>query len=175
VAFAPPGTPQYGAPPAPVAAGGRFAGMNGSTPFQNGAHFDGPGEYECTIAGVLLKDSVQKGAMIIVELEVITTSDPARHPIGAKRSWVQKLSNRVVAFPSLVGFVAAAYQYDAGIPEHAAAIQAQISPQSEALLEGALGGSFTGKRIHVSSRFHMTKGPPPQQITILDFRPARGA
>lgn len=177
-AFTPPGAPApgYGAPP--VAAGGRFAGMNGSQLWEGGTYFDGPGEFECTISRVLLKETRKSGVALIVELTIDASSDPAKHPVGAKRGWVQPLAKRDTAFPNLLGFIAAAYGYNADIAEHAAAISTQISPQSEALLEAAVGGNLNDRKIHVSTRFHTTKGDAgraPIQITLTAFRPARVA
>ncbi len=167
--YAPP--PQ--APAAPIAPQGRFAGMAGTHLYESGNYFDGAGEYETTILGVVLKDTRKSGPAVIVELQIDATSDPSRVPVGTKKGWIQPLAKRDTAFPNLLGFVAAALGFDASIAAHKQRIEAEIAPQSEGLLERAVGPEqpFAGRKVHVSCRLHKTKAGEIR--TISDFRPSR--
>ena len=54
------------------------------------------GEFIVKIDKIVYKPNSPKiGEMIAVEMTVTTTNAPEKHPAGAKRSWVQKLSTAV--------------------------------------------------------------------------------
>lgn len=152
---------------------GKFSGMGAAKVFSQGSYFDGVGEYDCLIKNVMDKDSRNSGACVIVEMEVVASSNPEKVPVGSKKSWVQTLAKKDIAFPNLLMFLAASLGYDSNKGEHAQFINEQLAPKSEALLEEACDekGSrpLNGKRIHVSCAPHITKDK--RSITRVRFSP----
>lgn len=180
--YAPP--PAYGAPPgtAPMAppqgmpqgipgmppAGSLFSGMSGSKTFEHGSYFtvdqEGEGSYVCKIVKVLCKNTQRNGPAVIVEMEVVESSNP-RVAVGVSRSFVQTLKDKNIAYPNIIAFLGAVYRL--GTSEE---INARIAPQSEQILTQAIeAGSLNGLAVRVSTFLHITK--QNARITRLKFGP----
>lgn len=154
--------------------GSMFAGMQKAEVFTQGSYFE-PGEYRAVIKEVLYKDTRKSGPAVIVEFELTESSNPTA-PVGAKRSWVQTLKNKDVAFPNLLGFLAVLFDMDPNNGQHVQWVNSQLAPHSERFMEEVTtsqtvnGASVKGKEIRISAFAHTTK--VGQTITRLRFAPA---
>lgn len=151
----------------------QFAGMSEAKVFSNGSYFTDTGEYDCNIKAVISKKTHKNGPSVIVELEILKSSNPDKVPVGSKKSWVQKLSDTTIAFPNLLSFLGAVMGYDQNTAEDAKYINEVLVKKSEALLDEAVSDKnpLAGKRIKVSAFPHTTKAL--KEITRVRFSPLK--
>lgn len=135
---------------APVSTTSILAGLNKAPTFEQGTYFSEPGNYNCTIERCLMKRSGKTGAPVyimeftikdilvpspmvptVVNGEHRMVPNPAAPTVGSKRSFVQKLTDINVAFPTLKAFALAALA--PSTPEE----RAQAETSCEAVLEKA--------------------------------------
>jgi hypothetical protein len=152
----------------------RFSGMNQSQAYTAGSYFGQGGSApqgvaDCVIKDVLYKLTRNNGPAVIVELEVTSSSDPGT-PAGSKKSVVQTLNKRNVAFPNLLAFLGAAMGADPNNAAHVQWINTTLAPQSESQLESACEQkTLNGKPIRVVWEPHTTKDK--NVITRTRFSP----
>ncbi len=142
-------------------------GNQGGTPLTEG-------EYLTEIADVQYLKTQLKGDAFIVEYIVKESSDPAKHPIGSKRSWYQNMKNMPVALSEITKFVYAVAGYEAKRDE--ARIAAEVTPHIKAWTNAACrkpskdeagndvpGKIFNGQKVRVSVK---KKAPKPEVIAL---------
>lgn len=187
-AFAPPAPyappPNYAPPPPPVpmpapahpVLGNAFDGMNQGQAFSKGSYFnaednaEGPGSYLCRINEMLVKNTQRSGVAVIVELEVVGSTNP-KVAVGVKRGWVQTLKDRSIAFANLIEFLAAVSGLDANDSQQLVIINTQLAPQSQGMLEDACKNkTLNGRFVVVTTSIHVTK--KSQRVTRYVFSPA---
>lgn len=102
-----------------------FDGIENANVFERGAYLPPGGKYLLSIVRILTKQTRQSGPAFIAEFEVLE-SDHDEVPVGAKRSWFQKLQDTDVAFPALLEFFGALYGYDPTNKEELAELKSKI-------------------------------------------------
>jgi len=151
----------------------RFAGMERAEVYTQGSYFD-TGEYKAVIKDVLMKDTRNSGPAVIVEFEVVESSN-ANAPAGCKRSWVQTLKSKDVAWPNLLAFLAVLFGVDSSNAAQVQWINTQLAPNSARFMEELVdrktvnGQPVVGKVIRVSAFPHTTK--QNKTITRVRFFP----
>jgi hypothetical protein len=160
---------------------GRFSGMSKAEVFTQGSYFDAEeGKFLCRIKDVLDKDTRKSGPSVIVELEVVQSSNPEKVPVGAKKSWVQPLRDKDIAFPNLLAFIGAVCGFDPTNAAHVAQINGEeFRKNSEPLLEQACNQKVFNERfIWVNTRPHVTQAKPNKPsitVTRHTFQPYTAA
>lgn len=91
--------------------------------------------FDLEIEKCLLKKTRKSGMGFIVEMRVTGTSpDPVAHPVGAKRSWFQKMEDADVAFGAIKQFAAAVSGVN---PNDKEAVKRDVEPHVEDLMDKA--------------------------------------
>lgn len=137
--------------------------IRGAQVFDYGTYLD-LGEYEAEITKLLMKKSPQKGDVFIAELKLTATSDEKKHPIGAKRSWVQKMADTTVSLPALKSFIYAAT--GAVSPEQRTAVDEKIAAIVKQIEDGQ-PSVLVGKSLHINVVPHTTKAN--KQVSVARF------
>jgi hypothetical protein len=110
-----------------------FSGIKDAKLFERGRffapNFAGVVEVERTIS----KNALRAGPSFIVEVRVLESNKPDEHPVGSKGTWFQKLTDKVVAFPSIKGWAAAVLGYET--PKE---VEEELSPILEDVLDSAV-------------------------------------
>lgn len=99
------------------------------------------GNYTVKITDVKhLQNSFKLGEAIIVNFEVVRTSDETKHPVGAKRSSTYPLvgQNKTMSFSNLMAFVLAANGVSPGDDKTVQALKSQKADDGLPLLESQL-------------------------------------
>ena len=150
---------------------GRFSGLSKSKVFTRGSFFDRPGEYVVEVEKMLTKGTRKHGLAVIAELTVIQTSTPDEIKddkgkvvalavkVGAKKTFMVTLTDIDQAFPKLLAFLGACAGFDPRTTEGAEAIEENIAPVSEEMLEEAVGESnpLKGTKLFCVVREHITQ------------------
>lgn len=113
---------------------GFFAGIEKADITERGIYIFPGFTGRLKVRRTLSKDSIKAGLALIVEFHVLESNLEA-HPVGSSVTWFQKMSDKTVAFPAIKAFVAAVAGFAAG---DKAAIDAEIGPNMEALLDDAV-------------------------------------
>lgn len=123
---------------------GNFSGVGQAPLYESGTFFL-PGNYELSISRVLVKNTMKSGRCFIVEF-AIEKSDNESMPAGSMGTWLQKLDNTVIAYPSLKAFTLAVVGVDKNDKE---AVEAE-SPNVEKLLDAAVDdGALNGMKVRL--------------------------
>ena len=131
------------------------------------------GEYTLKIEKIVYKANSPKiGEMIVVEFVVAKTNAPEKHPEGAKRSWVQKLST-AVGVSSYKAFLYAAL--GASTPEQKAQAD-KVLPVLLAAIEANQNHSLIGRMVDCTVLpYKIQNGSQAGTwITINNYRPTAG-
>jgi hypothetical protein len=83
-----------------------FSGIDRADTFERGKYFPPDGTFYLKLQKTLVKGTRKSGAAFIAEFEVVG-SNHDEVPVGAKRSWFQKMVDKDVAFPAIKEFMAA--------------------------------------------------------------------
>lgn len=104
------------------------------------------------IKKTLAKQTRSAGLSFIVELEVIDTNMPEKHPVGQMVTWFQKLTDTDIAFPAVAEWAAAAAGID---PGNKKAVKEEVMPALKAAMEHATDNptenDFVGMRVGVET------------------------
>jgi hypothetical protein len=159
-----------------------FDGLEDAEIFQRGKYMAGGFEGVVEVKKTLVKQTRQRGPAFIVEMQVVETNMPEKHPVGGKSTWFQKLVNKDVAFPAIKAWVAAclgfeAHQKDA-IDETLDAIDPETKlPMIRALIKEATNNpesnEFVGVRLRLACEQVKTK--ENKDFTRYDFSPVQTA
>ncbi len=80
-----------------------FEGIGEAEVFDRGRYLE-EGRYTLEIRKALLKETRKSGNAVIVEFNVLESTDEDAHPIGSKATWFQGLKDKSVSFGSLKDF-----------------------------------------------------------------------
>lgn len=149
-----------------------FDGIDTIVPGNQGNGKLTEGEYLVRVEDVIHTTTENKGDAFIVEYTVLETSDPAKHPIGVKRSWYQPMLHKKIAMEEIVKFMYAALGYDA--KRDAERIAKEVTPNIKAWTNAACrkpakdpstGADIPGKVMNglVSMRVSVRKKPPSEK------------
>jgi hypothetical protein len=148
-----------------------FAGARSANTSQQGNYFS-PGRYKVKIKNCVYRPTQNSGDVFLVETQILETSDPIKHPIGADRTWIQGTKNKNVYLSAVKAFAAAAVGLDLKNPEHQAVFDAKVVPQVEETLLAAITKNALGGRIlwvDVTEKEKKTK--PGENFNLHTFGP----
>lgn len=80
---------------------GSFNGLGKAPTFERGKYLPGGFKGNLQCKRTIEKDTRRSGKAFIVEFVVQTTNMPDEVPVGAKRTWFQKMVDMDVAFPAI--------------------------------------------------------------------------
>lgn len=149
---------------------GLWSGIKDADTFERGKYMQ-PGFHGLVrVRRTMAKETRKSGVAFIVELEVITTNMPDKHPEGSKGTWFQKMTDKAVAFPAIKAFASAC----AGIPVHdKETIKREIDPHLEAIMDAATeneeDNDFIGVTLILDTE--QIKTQKNQDFTRYDFSP----
>jgi hypothetical protein len=160
---------------------GAFAGMREAKMYEKGVFLspitldNGPGNpvsyrdahFELEIEKCILKDCRGIGLCFIVELRVLA-SDHKLHTVGDKRTWLQKMTDKDVAFGALKQFAAAATGTS---PSDKEGIK-KLEPEVEGLMDAACGEQniLKGSRVKCTVVNKKTKAKN-QDFSVHNWEP----
>lgn len=142
--------------------------IKGAQVFDYGTYLD-LGEYEAEVTKLLMRRSPQKGDVFIAELKLTHTTDDKKHPIGAKRSWVQKMADTTVALPAVKSFIYAAL--GAVSPEARVAVDEKIGDLVRQI-EAGQDTILLGRTVHINVVPHVTKDKRNVSVTRFSAKTA---
>ena len=120
------------------------------------------GQYLVKIEDVIHLKTQLKGDAFIVEYSVLETSDPAKHPIGSRRSWFQSMRNLPVAMGEIVKFMYAALGYEAKRDEER--IKTEVTPNIKAWTNAACSKKVMNGKVNV--RVNVRKKAPGDKAKL---------
>lgn len=174
-----PAAPFAGAPAAaPVAGADPFAGFNGAKTYASAQYFDlekdgGPGVYVCRAKDIFLKQTRESGPAIIVEWEVVQSSNPGV-PIGSTRGDVSPLNKKDMTAQNLIAMIAALYGFNRNQADHLEVINGQIGPKLETVLKAMCYEKILNDHlVTITTMPHVTR--QNKHITKRVYSPAPGA
>ena len=133
-----------------------FAGLKTAEVFQQGNYFD-VGIYDVRVTRCLVKQTLRSGMGFIVELEILSSTNP-KHPPGSSASWFQGMSkNPATALSAVKEFVIALQGLDP--KKDVDRIKVEIDPSIEQWTEAAIGQQniFAGKVVHLECFIKKTR------------------
>lgn len=130
------------------------------------ANFIGVVEIKKTIA----KETLKSGTAFIVEMEVIKTNMPDKHPVGQKVTWFQGLKDKTVAFPAIAQWAAACLGFQ---PNDKEKVKTEVQPLLPSAMKEATDSPddnpFIGVQLKLSTFTRKTK--KGVDFTVYDFEP----
>jgi hypothetical protein len=147
-----------------------FSGIENAEIFERGNYIVPNYRGILEVKSVIKKKTRRSGEAFIVEFEVIT-SNRDEHPVGSKVTWFQKLSDTMVAFPSIKALVAALCGFESFQKSE---IEATVSPNLDNLLTEACKSpsknDLVGQKVSVvTTQIKTQKG---LDFTRHDWQPA---
>lgn len=132
-----------------------FKGMKDAQVFERGNWMQPDCLYDLEIKRTFIKDTLKIGPCFIVEFLVLkSTCD--KHPPGSKVTWLQKLTNKNVAFGALKLFTYPVL--DAEYPKDKKFITEEIDPQLEEFLtEACETNNWAGRKVRCQTVGTKTK------------------
>jgi hypothetical protein len=128
------------------------SGFKQAQTYDQGKYLD-PGQYKAEIVKTLVKDSRGSGTLFIAELRILE-SNHAEHSPGSKRSWVQKMQDKDIAFPAIKEFAMAVM----GVSKNDTAAVSEFNEQCETLLDAAINENlFEGYTVAIECFHKETK------------------
>lgn len=131
-----------------------------------GDGFNGVVKVDKTIA----KATRASGLAFIVEMVVVETNKPEEHPVGWRGSWFQKMTDKDVAFSSILAWAAACYGYTT---EQKDQIKQELQPHLQELMKHATDNpdknDFVGVLVKLETTQKKTKND--KDFTRYDFSP----
>lgn len=134
-------------------------------------NFVGVVEIQKTIA----KETLKNGMAFIVEMLVVETNMPDKHPKDQRVTWYQSLKDKTVAFPAIAAWSAACLGFMPGRDKEA--IKTDVQPLLPAAMKEATdnpdNNPFIGVRLKLKTWQKKTlKGG---DFTVYDFEPLAAA
>ncbi len=112
-----------------------FSGLNKAE--ASGARYSGltEGAYVVKVDTMKVENTRKLGNCFFFEFEIMKSTSPEKHPVGARRKWMQKLTEDT-AFPNIKAFLYALHGRDPKLAEDAEAIKG-IDACAEAIMSKA--------------------------------------
>lgn len=130
------------------------------------ANFIGIVEMKKTLA----KETLKNGMAFIVEMEVIKTNMPDKHPEGQKVTWYQGLKDKTVAFPSIAAWAAACLGINPkGDKAKLKEVQPLLPEAMKEATDSPEDNPFIGVQLKLST--FMVKTKKGGDFTVYDFEP----
>ena len=147
---------------------GVFDGLRNAKVFERGVFISKAGSFKVRVDKILTKDTRKSGNCFIVEQTVLETSC-ADYPVGSKVTWLQKLTDKDVAFSALKPFFYACLGLR--YPEDKVKIEATVDPVLEQLADDAeKNGTLNGKVLNLQTSMIVTK-EKKQNFTVHNWTP----
>jgi hypothetical protein len=148
-----------------------FAGMNETKASSGGGTYLTDGRYKIKVTKCLYIDTDQGNRAFIAEFAIVETTDAAKHPVGANRSWYQGVNKSFKA--EVKSFCYAACGYDAKNDKHAEALR-QLDSRSEGIMSKAIGplNILSGRELNVDVKTKQQKQDKTKSFTGHTFSPA---
>ncbi len=108
-------------------------GLKDAKTMKRGVFLD-EGRYVLKIRSTLMIEPNAGGNALILESEVVETTDPTNHPVGAERTWYQSFKFKDSAFGELKKLTYAVLKLDPTNPADKAKIETDVDPNIEAML-----------------------------------------
>lgn len=125
----------------------RFAGLNDTEVGKKGTYLE-EGSYELQVEIMQVIATRKIGDCFVLEATVTRSTNP-KHPIGSRRSWMQKMGEDT-ALSNIKGLCYAALGYDHKDPAQAEEIKAKVDPKCEEVMTRAVeDNAFKGTKIGV--------------------------
>jgi hypothetical protein len=156
-----------------------FGGLKNAKTSEAGVYL-GEGEFKLKVLRCLVGG--RKEPLFFAECEVVENKDQRKNdkgevidPVGSKRTWCQKLTDKEVGFGALKGFLYACSGLSASDPRHAQQIK-EFDEQIEAVAEAAVGPdqALAGLYVRDFVILKESKGKPGQFYHRHTFSPAEG-
>jgi hypothetical protein len=150
-----------------------FEGLSEAKLFENGVFLQPDHDYKIKVDRLLVKKA-RKGFNAFIMEGTILSSTSDKDPVGAKRSWLQKMEPTETAWPALKGFFYALLGYSFNSDKEFLA--ANVDPQLKALANSAVQDAgdkpqpFKGRTIGVRTSGIITKAAQ-KPFTRHDFYP----
>jgi hypothetical protein len=142
-----------------------FGGMKDAKISEQGVYLT-DGVFEGKILRCLYKQG-RKGNFFIAEIELTSSNVPDKHPVGAKRTWVQPMRDLDIAFSALKPFTYVLLGFNPKDPTDLEQCKAKVDPQCEAILTAAcLENKFAGTAIKVEVTTKPTKAGTPFSLHV---------
>lgn len=150
-----------------------FKGLKDAQVFDRGVPLNRNGKvgdehnYVLEVQKALIKDT-QKGLATIVEFTVVSSDDPD-DPVGSKRTWFQKMTNKQVAFGAIKEFLYALN----GVDRHADPEAAQkLDASMESIMDSVEQDpeALKGEKVAVNTLIIMTQKEPRHPFTRLNWK-----
>lgn len=84
-----------------------WKGIGQAKIFERGNYVKGGFKGLVRVKRTIAKPTRGSGIAFIVEMEVVTTNVPEKHPVGTKVTWFQKMIDLDIAFPAIKAWAAA--------------------------------------------------------------------
>ncbi len=146
-------------------------GIEDAELFERGKYMEANFIGEVEIKKTLAKETLKNGMAFIVEMVVLETNMPDKHPKGQKVTWYQGLKDKTVAFPAIAAWAAACLGF------HPNSDKSKIKDEVQPLLPAAMkeatdspeDNPFIGVRLKLSTFMRKTK--KGLDFTVYDFEP----
>ena len=117
----------------------------------------------------MAKETLKNGMAFIVEMEVIETNMPDKHPEGQKVTWYQGLKDKTVAFPSIAEWVSACLGISKGDKAKLKEVQPLLPDAMKEATDNPEDNPFIGVQLKLST--FMVKTKKGGDFTVYDFEP----
>ncbi len=123
------------------------------------------------IKKTLAKETLKNGMAFIVEMVVLKTNMPDKHPENQRVTWYQGLKDKTVAFPAIAAWAAACLGFDPKGDK--SKIKEEVQPLLPAAMKEATDNPednpFIGVKLELSTFLVKTK--KGGDFTVYDFKP----
>ncbi len=149
-----------------------FAGARDVKLFENGSYLTDGFVGVLEIERCLVKDTRASGTMYFAEMKIVESNLP-NEPVGARRSWAQKMLDKQMAFANIKRFCMAASGIDPRDASKAEEI-AQFDANCEQIMtesDHKHGNIFGGVKIRVRTEKKAKKNKEGETFTLYTFEP----
>jgi hypothetical protein len=156
---------------------GAFGGLKGAKTSEAGQYL-GEGDFKLRVLRCLVTG--RSGPVFIAECEVVENATGKKNekgeiidPVGSKRSWAQKLTDKDIGFGALKGFLYACSGLSPSDPSQAAQIK-EFDEEIETVADATVGPdqAMAGLFVRDSVFLKESKGKPGQFYHRHQFSPA---
>jgi hypothetical protein len=146
-------------------------GIGNAQLFDRGKYFTDGFNGLVEVRRTLAKATRASGLAFIVEMVVVETNLPEKHPVGWTGSWFQKMTDKDVAFSAILAWAAAMCGFSVTQRQE---IDQQLKPHLQEIMTNATNNPetnpFVGKRVRLECTQKKTKND--RDFTRYDFSPA---
>jgi hypothetical protein len=148
-----------------------FSGMGKAKMWESGVWLSPGGHYECKVDRILIKNTRKGKKLFMVEL-IVTKSDNAKDPVGAKRTWSQDM-NADSAWASIKNFLYALLGFSWATDQGYLKAMDVEGEKIEAIAEESVTDAQPLKGVPVAIETLSVKTKANTDFTRHDFSPLR--